>query len=191
MASSDEAADAGQAIDRFGGRLRAQRTARNLTIAQVAEAAGLTKGFVSRLERDQSSVSIAALLRICDVLHTPIGSLFESPSSALVRASEAPIVEFNKGQRRLLYTPADFQDLQVVRIQLDPGVSAGREEWALHGGTEFIQVLTGGLEFWLEAEKYLLDAGDSLTFRGNVPHTYRNSSRQTPCEALIVIAPAP
>jgi transcriptional regulator with XRE-family HTH domain len=175
----------------MGTRLRAQRKARGLTIAQLAAAAGLTKGFVSRLERDQSSVSIAALLRICDVLHTSIGSLFEAPSTALVRASEAPVVEFGKGMRRLVYTPADVSDFQVIRLQLDPGISAGHEPYALHAGTQFIQVLVGDLEFQLEAECFRLAAGDSLTFKGNRLHTYRNASRRARCEALMVLTPAP
>jgi quercetin dioxygenase-like cupin family protein len=157
----------------------------------VAEAAGLTKGFVSRLERDQSSVSIAALLRICDVLHTSIGSLFEAPSTALVRASEAPVVEFGRGMRRILYTPADVDEVQVVRMQLDPGASAGHEAYALHGGMEFIHVLSGGLDFQLESEWFRLDAGDSLTFPGDLLHTYRNASRRKPCEILMVLVPAP
>lgn len=162
-----------------------------MTIGQVAEAAGLTKGFVSRLERDQSSVSIAALLRICDVLHTTIGRLFEAPSSALVRGSHAPAVELRKGLRRLVYTPAEIDQLLVLRMQLEPGASAGQEAYALHPGVQFIQVLSGALEFRLEAEHYQLADGDALTFRGNLLHTYRNASRTEPCEMLMVIAPAP
>jgi transcriptional regulator with XRE-family HTH domain len=164
--------------------------AQNLTVAQVADAAGLTKGFVSRLERDQSSVSIAALLRICDVLHTSIGALFETPATALVRASEATVIDFGKGLRQLVYTPAQVQDLRVVRMQLAPGGSAGREAYALHGGTEFIQVLEGALEFQLDSEHFRLAAGDSLTFSGSTLHTYRNASHSKRCEALLVVAPA-
>lgn len=175
----------------MGARLRALRKARNLTIAQLAEAADLTKGFVSRLERDQSSVSIAALLRICDVLHTPIGRLFEAPSTRLVRADDAPVVEFGRGLRRSVYTPSDIDELQVVRMHLAPGVSAGRQAYALSGGVQFIQVLDGRLEFRLEGDRYRMVAGDSLTFRGSLLHTYRNASRTEPCELLMVFAPVP
>jgi transcriptional regulator with XRE-family HTH domain len=188
--ASEETGPGGQSVEHLGARLRAQRAARGLTIAQLASAAGLTKGFVSRLERDQSSVSIAALLRICDVLHTPIGRLFEAPSTALVRASDAPVVEFGKGMRRLIYTPADVGDLQVIKMQLDPGASAGREAYAIRGGSQFVQVLIGSLEFQLEAEHFRLAEGDSLTFQGTRLHTYRNASRRAPCEALMVLTPA-
>lgn len=136
-------------------------------------------------------MSIAALLRICDVLQTPIGSLFETPATALVRASEAPVIDFGTGLRQLVYTPAEVRELRVVRMQLAPGGSAGREAYALHGGTEFIQVLEGALEFQLDSERFRLAGGDSLTFTGSALHTYRNVSRSKPCEALLVIAPAP
>lgn len=180
-----------QTVEHLGARLRALRMSRNLTIAQLAEAAGLTKGFVSRLERDQSSVSIAALLRICDVLNTSIGRLFEAPSTGLVPADDALVVELGRGLLRSVHTPSNVRELEVIRIRVAPGASAGREEYALHGGVQFVQVLSGVLEFRLEAERHRLAAGDSLTFRGNLLHTYRNASRTEPCEMLMVFAPAP
>jgi len=175
-----------------GPRLRALRRARNLTIAQVADAADLTKGFVSRLERDQASVSIATLLRICDVLRTPITTLFEDPPTTVVRAEEAPVIDFAGGRlRHVLQTPAGVNGLRAFKVVLAPGADADSEEHALHGGTEFVTVLTGSLELELEGESCLLRAGDCVTFPGRVPHTYRNASRRERCEALWVIAPAP
>lgn len=171
--------------------MRTLRRARNLTIAQVADAAGLTKGFVSRLERDHTSVSIAALLRICDVLHASPGALFDDPAAALVRDGEAPVIDF--GERRMRYahqTPASVQDMRALKIMLDAGGGAGSEEYALHGGTEFLYVLRGRLVLELEGENLLLGPGDCLTFPGRTPHTYRNASRRERCELLWVIAPA-
>ena len=71
---------------RIGARLRAARQARGLTIAQVAEAAGLTKGFVSRLERDDVSPSVASLVTVCEVLGLRVGELFDPPETAVIRA---------------------------------------------------------------------------------------------------------
>lgn len=176
---------------RVGTRLRAMRIARNLTIAQVAEGAGVTKGFVSRLERNQTSVSIAALLRICDVLHTPVTAIFEdAPDAALVRAGEGALIDFGGGLRQMLQTPAHVSDVRVFKLLIAPGASAGREAYSLHGGTEFIQVQAGKFEMQLEGELHLLGPGDCITFAGSTPHTYRNPGRE-PCEAMLVIAPAP
>lgn len=191
-AGLDEATSSGQhTVEHLGARLRSLRVARNLTIAQVAEAAGLTKGFVSRLERDQSSVSIAALLRICDVLHTPVGRLFETPSTGLVRAQDAPVVELRKGLRRSVYTPSDVDELQVIRMHLAPGATAGQQPFAVHTAVQFIQVLDGTLELRLEAERYRMARGDAVTFRGSLLHTYRNGSRTEPCELVMAFTPVP
>lgn len=177
--------------DRVGPRLRALRTARNLTIEQVADAAGVTKGFVSRVERDQTSVSVAVLLRICEVLQTTIGALFEDPPNTLVRSGEAPVIEFDVGRvRHLVHTPADVKDLRVVKVVLAPGAAAGREASTATGGTAFIHVLRGKLELELDGELLLLCPGDSISFPGRTAHTYRNGSGRERCETLFVVAPA-
>jgi transcriptional regulator with XRE-family HTH domain len=177
---------------RIGPRLRALRTTRNLTIEQVADGAGVTKGFVSRVERDQASISVAALLRICEVLQTPIGVLFEDPPKSLVRADEAPVIDFGAGRmRNLVYTPANVKDLRVVKVLLSPGADAGEEAYNGTSGTNFVHVIRGRLELELDGERFVLDPGDSMTFPSRTAHTFRNGSRRERCEALMVVAPAP
>jgi transcriptional regulator with XRE-family HTH domain len=163
-----------------------------MTLEQVADGAGVTKGFVSRVERDKTSVSVAALLRICDVLQTPIGPLFDEPANALVRAEEAPVIDFGAGRlRHLVQTPANVKDLRVLKLLLAPGADAGSDAYTGNPGTEFIHLLRGKLELELDGEHFLLGPGDSITFPGRTAHTYRNASRRERCEALLVIAPAP
>jgi transcriptional regulator with XRE-family HTH domain len=187
----DTASSAGARTDRIGPRLRALRTARNLTIEQVADAAGVTKGFISRVERDQTSVSVAVLLRICEVLQTPIGVLFEDPPNTLIRADEAPVIDFGVGRlRHLVQTPPNVKDLRVVKILLAPGADAGSDAYTATGGTEFIHVLRGELELELDGERLSLAPGDSITFPQRTAHTYRNASGRERCEALVVVAPA-
>ena len=70
----------------IGARLRAARLAARKTMAEVAAEAGLTKGFLSKLERDLANVSVVSLMRLCDALGIPVGSLFEPPKGEVVRA---------------------------------------------------------------------------------------------------------
>src|SRR6187200_1784375 len=79
---------------RFGSRLRAARRDRGLTAQQVAEAAGVTKGFIAQIERDETLPSVATLLRMCGALGIEVGSLFESPRSELVRVSDRTRIDF-------------------------------------------------------------------------------------------------
>jgi transcriptional regulator with XRE-family HTH domain len=185
---SREGSSARARESRVGPRLRALRTARNLTIEQVAAAAGVTKGFVSRVERDQTSVSVAVLLRICQVLQTTIGELFEDPPNAIVRSAEAPVIDVGR-VRHLVHTPTIVKNLRVVKVVLSPGAD-GAEAYTASTGTEFIHVLRGKLELELDGERHVLHTGDSITFCGRTEHTYRNASGRERCETLLVVAPA-
>ena len=74
----------------IGAKIRAARQAQRMTIEQVAESTGLTKGFLSRVERDLTSPSVASLVTLCQVLSLSIGDLFAQPDTHLVRLAEAP-----------------------------------------------------------------------------------------------------
>jgi len=63
----------------IGSRIRAARQSQRLTIEHVADATGLTKGFLSRVERDLTSPSVASLVTLCQVLSISIGELFAVP----------------------------------------------------------------------------------------------------------------
>src|SRR6185312_15399065 len=60
----------------IGSKIRAARHAQRMTIEQVAESTGLTKGFLSRVELDLTSPSVASLVTLCQVLSVSIGDLF-------------------------------------------------------------------------------------------------------------------
>ena len=75
----------------IGPRLRAVRQERGLTLADVAAGTGLTKGFISLLERNETTPSVPSLLKICGFLEVRIGSLFEEQAGAsLVTRNEHP-----------------------------------------------------------------------------------------------------
>ncbi|MBT5575733.1 MAG: helix-turn-helix transcriptional regulator, partial [Microbacteriaceae bacterium] len=61
----------------LGERLRHAREARRLTLEDVAEQASLTKGYISKVERNQATPSVAVLLRVCETLGLSIGDLFD------------------------------------------------------------------------------------------------------------------
>jgi len=67
----------------IGNRLRSARKLRGLTLDQVAQSAGLTKGFVSRLERDDVSPSVASLVAVCETLGLRVGELFDPPQTSV------------------------------------------------------------------------------------------------------------
>ena len=61
----------------IGARIRNLRLARDLTQEELAERADLTKGFISQLERDQTSISVDSLLGILKVLDVKVADFFK------------------------------------------------------------------------------------------------------------------
>ncbi|BDZ45620.1 transcription regulator [Naasia aerilata] len=174
----------------IGPKLRTTRIAQGLTIAQLAEATGLSKGFVSRLERDETSPSVATLRAVCQVLSLPIGSLFEPPDSQVVHLAEAPLINFGGSlvEERLL-TPRSEAGVQLLRSVLEPGSSGGDDFYTIACEVEALHVLSGGVTLRFPERSVELAAGDTLTFAGRQPHTWVNATTAV-SEVLWVIVPA-
>ena len=175
----------------IGARLRAARKQRSLTLDQVAHSAGLTKGFVSRLERDDVSPSVASLVTVCEVLGLRVGELFDPPETSVLRAGEGRLINFGgQGAIERLVTPGTQGALEVIHSVIEPGGSGGDELYSLACEAECVYVLSGTVQVVLENGSEQLSAGDAMTFPGNAPHTWRNPGPGT-CEVLWILAPAP
>jgi DNA-binding transcriptional MerR regulator/quercetin dioxygenase-like cupin family protein len=160
-----------------GVRFRRLRQRRGLSLAQVAKATGVSVGFLSALERGQMSASIATLRRIARYYRTNILSFFEpaKENSRVVKPAERKILETTKGVRmELLAWGNTAMEPHLFRIK--PGGSSG--ESYTHEGEEFLHVLRGQFEIWLnQDERYLLEPGDSLYFQSSTPHRWRNPGK--------------
>jgi transcriptional regulator with XRE-family HTH domain len=185
------APDQARPVVLIGAKLRHARQLRGLTLDQVAQSAGLTKGFVSRLERDDVSPSVASLVTVCEVLGLRVGDLFDPPRTSVIRSGEGRLINFGgKGAVERLVTPGTQTALEVIHSVVEPGGNGGEELYALACEAECAYVLSGTLEVVLEHGVETLTAGDAMTFPGNSPHTWRNPGPR-PCKVLWILAPAP
>lgn len=160
-----------------GQRFRRLRMRRGLSLAQVARATGVSVGFLSALERGQMRSSVATLRRIARFYRTNILSLFETAGEnpRLVRPAQRKILETTPDVRmELLAWGRTAMEPHLFRIK--PGGGSG-ESYA-HDGEEFLHVLRGEFEIWLDGEDhYHLKRGDSLYFESSTPHRWRNPGR--------------
>jgi DNA-binding transcriptional MerR regulator/mannose-6-phosphate isomerase-like protein (cupin superfamily) len=160
-----------------GARFRRLRQRRGLSLAQVARATGVSVGFLSALERGQMSASIATLRRIARYYRTNILSFFEpaKDNSRLVKPGNRKILETTKGVRmELLAWGNTAMEPHLFRVK--PGGNSG--ESYTHEGEEFLHVLRGQFEIWLNHdERYVLTPGDSLYFQSSTPHRWRNPGK--------------
>jgi len=161
-----------------GQRFRRLRIRRGLSLAQVARATGVSVGFLSSLERGQMRSSIATLRRIARFYRTNILSLFETAGEhpRLVRPAERKILETTPDVRmELLAWGNTAMEPHLFRVK--PGGGSG--ESYSHEGEEFLHILRGDFEIWLDRkEHYRLKPGDSLYFESSTPHRWRNPGRK-------------
>jgi transcriptional regulator with XRE-family HTH domain len=177
---------------RFGAKLRAARQAAGLTIQRVADAAGVTKGFVAQVERDETSPSVSTLLRICDAIGIEVGSLFEAPRGDLVRAGERTRIDFGGiDVVDWLLSPDPAAPLQAILSEIAPGGGGGDEPYVLACDHEFVFVLGGALRLTIGERVYDLAAGDAMTFSPRTPHAWANGSPAAPATVLWVLSPSP
>lgn len=176
---------------RIGDQLKAARMARRKTLAEVADSAGLTKGFLSKIERDQARASVASLIRICDTLGLSVGELFNAPAGDVVRRAAYPPINFGgTGMTEYLLTPNGERRLQAILSEIEPGGGSGDELYSLPADVEFVFVVSGRLAVTLADEEVVLEAGDTLTFAPHVPHTFRSVHEEANTQVLWVFSPA-
>jgi transcriptional regulator with XRE-family HTH domain len=160
-----------------GQRFRRLRTRRGLSLAQVARATGISVGFLSALERGQMRASVATLRRIARFYHTNILSFFQAAGEnpRLVRPEQRKILQTESGVRmELLAWGNTVMEPHLFRVK--PGGGSG--ESYSHEGEEFLHVLRGQFEIWLNSkEHYRLRHGDSLYFESSTPHRWKNPGR--------------
>jgi len=178
---------------KIGARLRAVRTESGLTLDQLANATGLTKGFISRIERDGTSPSVQTLVALCEAMSIPVGWLFEAPEVSLVRREDASTIISISGDaaEEYLLTPRAQAAVQVIRSVYAPGQEGGDALYTLGSDVEVAHVLEGRLDIVFATTREELEAGDTLTFHGHEPHTWRNPDPEAQCVVLWVLVPSP
>ena len=176
---------------RIGAQLKAARLAARKTMAEVAEQSGLTKGFVSKLERDLANVSVASLIRLCEALDISVGSLFQASVGEVVRRGGRPPINFGGSRvKEYLLTPSGEKRVQAILSDIEPGGGSGDEPYSLPADVEFVFVLAGQLQMTVAGEHLTLEEGDAFTFPASAQHTFRVAPLAGHARVLWVFSPA-
>ena len=160
----------------IGAHLRQLRARRKLSLAHVAQAVGISVGFLSALERSQMSGSVGTLRKLARFYKTNILEFYDaSGASRQVRPAERKVLEAGAGVRmELLAWGNTVMEPHLFRVAPD----AGSGDPYTHEGEEFIYVLRGDLEINLNGEAYRLKTGDSFYFESATPHRWQNPGRK-------------
>ncbi len=163
-----------------GTKVRGLRKERKMSLTDLAEATGLSVGFLSQVERDKSNPSVKALHDISRALGVNITWFFEStqespvpPTGPIVRVRERKKIHYGVDICDELLSPASSEQLELIWSRFAPGSSSGTQPYD-HDGEEAGVVLSGVLELVIGDTVHILKAGDSFGFKSRTPHRYSN-----------------
>jgi DNA-binding transcriptional MerR regulator/quercetin dioxygenase-like cupin family protein len=158
----------------LGPQLRKMRERRGLGLVDAAKRSGISPGFLSAVERAQANASVATLQHLATTYGTTVTELFQTSAKEdrLVGPDDRRVLRVHPGvQMELLSTGAPM--LQSMLFRVAP--LAGSEGSYSHQGEEFIYMLGGTLEIWLdELECFVLHEGDSFWFESTHAHRWFN-----------------
>jgi len=174
----------------IGNNIKRLRLENNLTQEELASRCDLSKGFISLMERDLTSPSIATLVDILDTLGTNLKEFFsEEYDEKIVFGPEDIFTTSNEdGGHKISWLISNSQknDMEPILIEIDPdGVYTEEES---HQGEEFGYVISGQIEVVLGKRTYRVKKGESFYYRSNIHHRIANPFKR-PATLLMVSTP--
>lgn len=173
----------------LGTRIRQTRTQKAITLQELSERSGLSKGFICQLENDKASPSLQALEKLAAALTVPMAFLFLTSEEKIhvVRAQERPAYRVGEGMVVQMLS-ANRRNLKMMIMELPPGTTSGSDQHA-HEGEECHLVMTGTVKYSQGGQSVVLKSGDSLHWNGFVAHKVENIG-STPAQILCVTSGA-
>jgi transcriptional regulator with XRE-family HTH domain len=177
----EHAAGIAAALAEVGPRLKRLRTQRGVTLAGLAEATGISKSTLSRLESGQRRPSLELLLPIAQAHRVPLDELVGAPESGDPRVRLTPRTVNGRTVLPLTRQPGSLQAWKVI-------IPAGVHEPdpRAHEGYEWLYVLSGRLRLVLGERDLVLGAGEAAEFDTRLPHWF-GSAGGRPVEILSIL----
>jgi len=173
------AAPAGATLDAYlGYTIRQLRQQHGLTIAEISQRAGISRGMLSKIENGLASTSLETLEQLANSLGVTLSRLFRDYNAP---SGGAQFVKNGQGMEVVRRGTRSGHTYQLLAYDQGPqkifepfliSLEEQNEEFPPfeHPGTEFIYMLEGVVEYSVGGESFVLEPGDSLTFRGELPH---------------------
>ena len=163
----------------IGAKLKELRILKGLTQEELADRAELSKGFISQLERDLTSPSIATLMDILQCLGTSIGEFFnETPEEQIVFGKTDYFEKHDlelKNEIKWIIPNAQKNMMEPILLTLEPGGETYPDN--PHEGEEFGYILKGKVEIHLGKRICIAQKGDAFYYRADKTHYLKGIER--------------
>jgi len=168
-----------------GPRLRALRQQRDLTLADLSAATGISASTLSRLESGQRRPNLELLLPLAQAYRVPLDELIGAPASGDPRIHAQP---FTRNGMTVLPLTRRTEGLQAYKLVIPTGRARQEPDLQVHEGYEWLYVLSGQLRIVLGEHDLLLRAGEAAEFDTRVPHWFGRAGAE-PVELLSLFGP--
>lgn len=175
----------------IGEKLRQLRVQRNLTQAEMADRCELSKGFISQVERDLASPSIATLTDMLECLGSNLKDFFSETEKEKIRFThEDMFVKEDPEQLNgcITWLVPSAQKNAMEPILMELGADGKSQEFPPHEGEEFGYVLAGAVTLFVGSQRLKLHTGESFCLHPSAPHHLENSGSR-PAKILWVSTP--
>ncbi len=174
----------------LGEKIKQLRLQHGLTQEELALRCDLSKGFISQLERDLTSPSIATLMDILECLGTDLRRFFAEPEEEKIIFGDADIFDSHDEEKGIdiswLIPNAQKNEMEPILITLSPGGETTEE--SPHSGEEFGYCLAGQVTVLLGHKRHKCKKGESFCFKPTAPHKLINAGK-VPAKVLWVSTP--
>lgn len=160
----------------IGKNIKSLRLARNLTLESLAAKAGLTKGYLSKVENSEKSPPVSTLIVLAKALGTTLSQIFGENNTAIrcsvVKKKEREFMAstgtgFGYSYETLAHKyPNKKMEPSILTIPADSKKSLIFQ----HDGEEMVLVLEGTMQFFHGGKEYILEPGDCVYYDSSVPH---------------------
>ncbi|MBY5990829.1 cupin domain-containing protein [Ferrimonas balearica] len=160
----------------IGSRLRQLRTQAGLSQRELAKRTGVTNGFISQVEKNSVSPSVASLKKILEGIPISLTNFFDTeerqPRQVVFTADEMPDIGSEGIRYKLVGHSIRDRAIGMLHETLQPGSDTGAE-MLTHDGEECGVVISGRLELTVGNDVSELGPGDGYYFDSQRPHRFR------------------
>ena len=171
------------ALDDVGPRLRRLRGQRGITLTGLADATGISKSTLSRLENGQRKATLELLLLLASAYRVPLDDLVGAPE---VGDPRIRLKAYTRSGRTVIPLTRHAGGVQAWKIIIPP--SNTTPVLKTHEGYEWLYVLSGQMRLILADRDWVVGAGEVVDFDTRVPHWFGSAGAQ-PAEILSMFGP--
>lgn len=169
-------------IFKISNKIKEIRKEKGITIQEVADRAGVSKGLISQIENNRTIPSLLVLINIINALNIDLNEFFKDFNSEL---DSGPVVVRKKDTyspfekesaigfhyKRIFTSAMDSSTMDIVLLELLPDAQRPMVETEAY---EYKYIISGQVEYIFNDQTISLEEGDSIFFNGRLSHTPRN-----------------